>query len=145
MTVLWLIWIFIWIPRLSSNNSKIIKSVHLLGATIDNELIANNTPFGNAIEHVVDKFYNLYSSQDDGLEFNEVFEKHNPLGLVGAPSENCPINYNETNVTEEIPPLSDADGDGNLEECFEEYQTCTCTEGTITADISALDNLFQLH
>ena len=29
-------------------------------------------------------------------------------------------NYNETNVAYEIPPLSDADGDGNVEECFEE-------------------------
>jgi hypothetical protein len=109
--------------KTSSNNSKIIKSVHLLAAAIDNKLIAKNTPFGNAIEHVVDKFYNLYSSQDDGLEFNKVFEKHYPLGLVGAPRDNFPINYIETNVTEAIPPLSDADGDGNLEECFEEYNT----------------------
>ena len=31
----------------------------------------------------------------------------------------CPENYNETNVAYEIPPISDADGDGNVEECFE--------------------------
>ena len=71
-------------PKISNDNSKIIKSVHLLGAAIDNKLIENNTIFGNAIEHLVEKFYNLYSSQDDGLEFNKNFEKHEPLGLVGV-------------------------------------------------------------
>jgi hypothetical protein len=30
------------------------------------------------------------------------------------------INYTDTNVAYEIPPLSDADGDGNREECFED-------------------------
>ena len=50
-----------------------------------------------------------------------MFEKHNPLGLVGAPNGTLPINYNDTNVINEILALSDADGDGNLEECFEEY------------------------
>ena len=107
-----------------TNNSKVVKSVHLLGASIDNKLIARNNPFGNAIEQVVDKFYNLYSSQDDGLEFNQFFERHHPLGLVGLseyPRENWPRNYNEINVTNAILSLSDADGDGNLEECFEEY------------------------
>ena len=29
-------------------------------------------------------------------------------------------NYNDKNVTLELPPISDADGDGNLEECFED-------------------------
>ena len=43
---------------------------------IDNKLIAKNIPFGNATEHVVDKFYNLYSSQNDGLEFNKIYENH---------------------------------------------------------------------
>jgi hypothetical protein len=33
---------------------------------------------------------------------------------------NVPSNYNETNVAYEILPFSDADGDGNIEECFEE-------------------------
>jgi hypothetical protein len=83
--------------------------------------VARNTPFGNSIENIVDKFYNLYSSQDDGLEVNKFYEQHDPLGLVGAP--NFPRNYVDTNVTNEIIPLSDADGDGNLEECFEEFNS----------------------
>ena len=33
---------------------------------------------------------------------------------------NVPSNYHETNVVYEIPPFSDADGDGNIEECFED-------------------------
>ena len=83
-------------------------------------MISEKTPFGNAINGKVEKFYNLYNPEDDGLEFNRFFEKHNPLGLVGAPKENTLLNYTDTNVIYEIPALSDADGDGNLEECFEE-------------------------
>ena len=30
------------------------------------------------------------------------------------------LSYNDTNVAYEIPPFSDADGDGIVEECFEE-------------------------
>jgi hypothetical protein len=40
--------------------------------------------------------------------------------LVGAPKGTVYINYTDTNVAYEIPPLSDADGDGNREECFED-------------------------
>ena len=107
--------------KISNNNSKIINSVHLLGASINNLSITNNTPLGNAIENVVNKFYNLYNPEDDGLQFNKFFEKHNPLGLVGAPKETIPSNYNDTNVKNEILAISDAGVDGNLEECFEEY------------------------
>jgi hypothetical protein len=104
----------------NNNNSEIIKSVHLLGAAINNELIADNTAFSTAIEHTVDRFYNLYDPEDDGLQFNKRYvERYDPLGLVGAPDENTAPNYNDTNVAYEIPPLSDADGDGNAEECFE--------------------------
>ena len=99
-------------------NNK-IATVHLLGAAIDNKLIANKTLFGDAIEHIVVKFYNLYNPEDDGLKFNQAFEKHNPLGLVGAPKGTVHLNYNDTNVAYEIPPISDADGNGKLE-CFEE-------------------------
>ena len=86
----------------------------------NNELISENTLFRNAIANKVDKFYNLYNPEDDGLEINRFVEKHNPLGAVGAPKQNILKNYNDINVTNEIPALSDADGDGNLEECFEE-------------------------
>jgi esterase/lipase superfamily enzyme len=107
--------------KVSKNNPKIINSVHLLGAAINNLSIAKGTPLGDAIENIVGKFYNLYNPEDDGLQFNKFFEKHNPLGLVGAPKGTIPLNYNDTNVINEILAISDADGDGNLEECFEEY------------------------
>jgi esterase/lipase superfamily enzyme len=107
----------------SSNNSKIIKSVHLLGATINNKLIVKNTALGNATERLVDKFYNLYNPQDDGLEYNREIKKHDPLGLFGAPKRMAvPLNYVDINVAYEIPPFSDADGDGNVEECFEDIK-----------------------
>ncbi len=51
----------------NSNWNNKIASVHLLGAAIDNKLIANKTLLGNATENVVDKFYNLYNPEDDGL------------------------------------------------------------------------------
>lgn len=104
----------------TGNNSKVIKTVHLLGAAVSNELITAKTPFGNAINNKVEKFFNLYNPEDDGLEVNRFVEKHNPLGAVGAPKQNTLKNYYDTNVINEIPALSDADGDGNLEECFEE-------------------------
>jgi hypothetical protein len=124
------------------NDSKIIDSVHLLGAAIDNKEVAKNTAFGMAIENVVERFYNLYNSQDDGLEVNLLYENkipltrmgdslenitlnYHPLGLVGiqgVPAKNHPFNYNETNVINEIVVISDADGDGNVEECFENFK-----------------------
>lgn len=114
----------------SDNNSKIIKSVHLLGAAIDNQLIAENTQFRNAINSKVEKFYNLYNPEDDGLEFNRLFEKQNPLGATGAPKQDTnSTNYYDTNVLAEILPLSDADGDGNLEECFEDIYKPVLNEG----------------
>jgi hypothetical protein len=107
----------------NTNWKSKIASVHLLAAAINNQLIAKNTAFGNATEHVVDKFYNFYNPEDDGLEVNQLIENHNPLGLVGAPNGTAlPLNYNDTNVAYEIPPISDADGDGNVEECFEDIK-----------------------
>ena len=107
----------------SSNNSKIIKSVHLLGATINNKLIVKNTALGKATEEVVDRFYNLYSSEDNGLEFSKEYEHHDPLGLIGAPSGmDVPANYNQQNVAYQIPPFADADGDGDIMECIRSYK-----------------------
>ena len=84
----------------NGNNSKIIKTVHLLGAAIDNKLIAKNTPFGKAIEHVVDKFYNLYDSQDDGLEINILFENGLPNSLLGVSLRNATLNYHPLGLLE---------------------------------------------
>ena len=94
-----------------------ITSVHLLGAAINNSLIAESN-LTKAIENEVDKFYNLYDSEDDGLTVNQ-FENRQPLGLVGALKLSVPSNYIDTNIVYEIPPFSDADGDSNVEECFE--------------------------
>jgi alpha/beta hydrolase family protein DUF900 len=103
----------------SNWNSK-IASVHLLGAAINNQLIANNTDLGYATEHIVDKLYNFYNPEDDALKYNQGLEHHDPLGMVGAPEGTIHPNYNDTNVANEIPPLSDADGDGNVD-CFEDF------------------------
>lgn len=65
------------------------------------------------------KFYNLYDLEDDGLKVNQL-ENPQPLGLVGTHKLNIPSNYNEENITYEILPFSDADGDDNIEECFED-------------------------
>ena len=97
------------------NDSK-ITSVHLLGAAINNTLITHNT---HAIENLVGQFYNLFDPEDDGLKVNQL-ENRQPLGLVGAPKGIVPVNYVDINVVYEIPPFSDADGDGNVEECFED-------------------------
>jgi hypothetical protein len=96
-----------------------IASVHLLGAAINNSLIDQKQPLINAIKNTVDNFYNLYDPEDDGLKVNQL-ENSQPLGLVGALKLNVLSNYNETNVVNEIPPFSDADGDGIVEECFED-------------------------
>lgn len=102
----------------NANWTSKIASVHLLGAAIDNQRLANNSSLSSAAEAIVDKFYNLYNPEDDGLKANQAAENHFPLGLFGAPNGTVHLNYNDTNVTYEIPPFSDADGDGNLE-CFE--------------------------
>jgi hypothetical protein len=129
----------------NNNNSKLIKSVHLLAAAINNKLIVNNSVFANATEYLVDRFYNLYDPEDDGLQFNREYERYDPLGLVGAPSgSTTPSNYNDTNVAYEIPPLSDADGDGNTLECFEDIKPVRLW-GTTIADTLALDSLLYVH
>ena len=94
--------------------------MRLLDAAISNQSIANYSLFGNATERVVGKFYNFYNPEDDGLEFNKVFENHHPLGLEEISLGNRSRNYDETNVAYEIPPFPDAEGDGNVEECFED-------------------------
>lgn len=68
-----------------ADNTKKITSVHLLGASIDNEQISvienqcnenNNPPLpcsGKAIENVVGKFYNLYNPEDNMLASEKFF------------------------------------------------------------------------
>jgi hypothetical protein len=94
------------------NTSYSIASIHLLGAAIDDKSASKNTPFGNAIENTVDKFYNLYNPEDNALKYAYVkTENQNPLGLYGLKKgEPSPINYTERNVKFEIPPLKRASG-----------------------------------
>jgi len=105
----------------TSWNTK-IATVHLLGAAINNQLISNNTLLGNATENVVNKFYNLFNPEDEGLRVNKQVENYQPLGLVGAPKGVFHLNYKDITVSYEIPPISDADGDSNSKECFENIQ-----------------------
>jgi esterase/lipase superfamily enzyme len=58
---------------LSLNNRRVwpnkpIESVHLLGAAINIKAASNNEPFGNAIAHTVNHFYNLYDPEDNMLK-----------------------------------------------------------------------------
>ena len=107
-------------------------------------MIANKTLLGNATENVVDKFYNLYNPEDDGLKVNQLTEFHQPLGLVGAPKGTVHPNYTDINVAYEILPFSDADGDGNVEECSEDINPVKVGE-TIIVDILVLGNHSQIH
>ena len=89
-----------------------IASIHLIGAAIDDKSASKNSPFGNAIENIVNKFYNLYNPEDNALKHAYVkTEKENPLGLYGLKKgEPFPINYTESNAKFEIPPLTRASG-----------------------------------
>jgi hypothetical protein len=97
-----------------------ITSVHLLGAAIDRGEIASNATFGKAIENVVDKFYNLRSSEDNMLEYiYRYIENDDALGLLGIQhSLPLPRDYSERQVDTEIPPIQDADGNNKLD-CFD--------------------------
>ncbi|MDN5867724.1 MAG: alpha/beta hydrolase [Candidatus Nitrosocosmicus sp.] len=68
-----------------TNADNIVKSVHLLGAAVDDEQVSldklqecvniNDPPLpcsGEAIESVVSNFYNFYDSEDNMLAFEEV-------------------------------------------------------------------------
>jgi Alpha/beta hydrolase of unknown function (DUF900) len=122
----------------NDNNTdfKIIKSVHLLGAAVDDEQVSmsqldciSNVPSltcsGKAIESEVEHFYNLFNPQDNMIaptffgtipsvyKFNEDDEA---LGSFGADNiANTPSNYNQTNVVGHIIVDIDANGDGNCD------------------------------
>lgn len=120
------------------NNSNFkIASVHLMGAAVDNEEVSKtsidhfNFPtwchdpagvkdaYGIAIEKVVIDFYNLHNPEDNVLQFvYPSFEcLDRALGEDGRQEVGItpPLNYNETNVTDEIMAISDADGVGGCD------------------------------
>ena len=120
-----------------------IESVHLMGAAVDDEEVAKSpsyiienpsvlfntnewfdaygikSAYGNAIEKEVVKFYNLFNPQDNSLQLPllyPLFELDDALGLVGAQSDLEPIsNYQDINVQNEIPFITDANGDDNCD------------------------------
>ena len=87
-----------------NNSAYNITSIHLIGAAISDRAASKNTPFGIAIENIVDNFYNLYNPKDNILQGLYVkTENENPLGLLGLKKgEPFPSNYTEHNVMSEI-------------------------------------------
>jgi hypothetical protein len=95
-----------------NNSAYNITSIHLIGAAISDRATSKNTQFGNAIDNIVDNFYNLYNPKDNLLQGLYVkTENANPLGLLGLNKEEpFPSNYTERNVMSEIPPFRMASG-----------------------------------
>ena len=95
-----------------NNSAYNITSIHLIGAAISDRATSKNTQFGNAIDNIVDNFYNLYNPKDNLLQGLYVkTENENPLGLLGLRKEEpFPANYTERNVMSEIPPFKNASG-----------------------------------
>jgi hypothetical protein len=126
-----------------NNKNFKIASVHLMGAAVDNEEVAkspsyvNKEPsvlfdinewydaygiksaYGNAIEKEVVKFYNLFNPQDNALQLPTLYplyEQDGALGLLGSQSDIQPISkYLDINVQDEIPFITDANGDGKCD------------------------------
>jgi uncharacterized protein DUF726 len=90
-----------------------LRSVHLLGASIDNYIVDANSPLGQVISRQVDAFVNLYSPNDYVLTTAYWTAEANPgLGRGTKAGMTLPPNYSDNNVQEEIRPINDANGDG---------------------------------
>jgi hypothetical protein len=70
--------------------------------------------------------------------------KSSTIRFTWGPKGECALKYNETNVVYEIPPFSDTDGDGNLEESFEDINPVKVWE-TIIVDILVLEMPLLVH
>jgi hypothetical protein len=88
-----------------------------MGAAINYKATSKNEPFGNAIAHTVNHFYNLYDPEDNMLKiaFKDK-EAQTALGLFGLnPTQPRPSsNFTECNVRFELPPYSNAKVQLNL-------------------------------
>jgi Putative serine esterase (DUF676) len=95
-----------------NNDGFRIASVNLVGAAINLDTPDRNTPFGQAIEPVTDKFYNLYDPRDVMLMIDYTSsEPKDALGLDGAdPSITIPINYKDQDVSSAKMQYQDANG-----------------------------------
>jgi hypothetical protein len=121
-----------------NNNNYAIKSVHFIGAAVDDEEISKDSAdtgdsllddgqvYGEAIERQVTNFYNLFDPEDNMLEprftppvYYPFFEGDLAVGYEGRQpgmsSTAVPSNYRDIDVESEIPNLNDADGDGNCD------------------------------
>jgi hypothetical protein len=98
------------------NNAFKITSVDLLGAAVNSDTPSINRFFGKAIEHVVDKFYNVYDPMDDMLFIDcTANEQHAVLGLVGAGSQvTRPANYIQQDVAYDL-QHRDANGTAQID------------------------------
>jgi hypothetical protein len=126
-----------------NNNNFKIESVHLMGAAVDDEEVAKSpsdvienpsalldtnewydaygikSAYGSAIEKEVTNFYNFYNPQDNSLQLPQLYplyEVDDALGRLGSQSGLEPIsNYLDLNVQNEIPFITDANGDGKCD------------------------------
>lgn len=93
-------------PYSKSPNSEIkIRSIHLLGGAIENDLVSKKNNLGYYIENKVDKFFNFYNNNDSVLKTTRKLHRlNNPIGLVGTKSisNDLPLNFYERNVTEKL-------------------------------------------
>jgi hypothetical protein len=108
------------------SRGSIIRSVHLMGAAVDDEQVSTNNSLclsnipplpcsGSAIESTVQtKLYNLKNYEDNMLWVYGDEEEDYALGLDGRIGSG-PDNYKEYRVLYRIPPISNADGNPNTD------------------------------
>jgi pimeloyl-ACP methyl ester carboxylesterase len=110
----------------NSKNFK-IESVHLMGAAVDDEQVSTDPSdtddlgekvYGQAIESQVIRFYNLFNNEDNALQIPYPSAEGGEIALGLSGSEqgvSLPKNYQDVNVTKEIPLIVDANGDGKCD------------------------------
>ena len=110
---------------------SIIRSVHLMGAAVDQEQVSTNDRLclsnipplpcsGAAIESTVQtNLYNLRNLEDNFLAVYGFYEEGNALGLFGSYGRE-PENYEEYSVLSSIPPVANADGDPTTD-CLDSF------------------------
>jgi hypothetical protein len=108
------------------SRGSIIRSVHLMGAAVDDEQVSTNNSLclsnipplpcsGKAIESTVQtKLYNLHNPEDNMLHPDWVYTGDYALGLDGSIGSE-PDNFEEYSVLYSIPPISNADGNPNTD------------------------------
>jgi pimeloyl-ACP methyl ester carboxylesterase len=129
-------------PEWTNSLTHEIKSVHLVGAAVDNEQISTNAAdcsdnipslpcSGEAIDAEVGEFFNLYDPEDNLLQFvYDDVEHDNALGwcgeeggagtswwlCFGADDTSEPEKYYEYTVRMELPAYSDSDVDNDCDD-----------------------------